>query len=99
MIVGTSRLTVPACDDRARDDNARDDRARDGSARDGSAARGPWRKSSYSGGGNNCVEVAAGAATVAVRDSKHPEGGELAFGASAWTAFTTAIKRGGYDRL
>lgn len=57
--------------------------------------RGPWRKSSYSGGGNNCVEVASDAATVAIRDSKNPEGGQLVFGASAWTAFTTAIKHGG----
>jgi Domain of unknown function (DUF397) len=60
------------------------------------SARGAWRKSSYSGGGNNCVEVATGPATVAVRDSKNPEGGQLVLGASAWTAFTTAIKRGGY---
>lgn len=57
--------------------------------------RRPWRKSSYSGGGNNCVEVASDAATVAIRDSKDPEGGQLVFGASAWTAFTTAIKHGG----
>lgn len=57
--------------------------------------RGPWRKSSYSGGGNNCVEVSSDAATVAIRDSKDPEGGQLVFGASAWTAFTTAIKHGG----
>jgi len=62
-------------------------------------ARGAWRKSSYSGGGNNCVEVATGPATVAVRDSKNPEGGQLVLGASAWTAFTTAIKRGGYDSI
>jgi uncharacterized protein DUF397 len=57
--------------------------------------RGLWRKSSYSGGGNNCVEVASDAATVAIRDSKDPQGGQLVFGASAWTAFTTAIKHGG----
>ena len=67
-------------------------------ARDDSVRR-AWRKSSYSGGGNNCVEVATGAVTVAVRDSKDPEGGELTFGAPAWTAFTTAIKRGGYGSL
>lgn len=60
---------------------------------------GAWRKSSYSGGGNNCVEVATGPATVAVRDSKNPEGGQLVLGASAWTAFTTAIKRGGYENV
>ncbi|MGH3407731.1 MAG: DUF397 domain-containing protein [Streptosporangiaceae bacterium] len=94
MNVRTNRLTVAACDDSVRDDSVRDD-----SVRDDSAARGAWRKSSYSGGGNNCVEVAAGAATVAVRDSKDPEGGELAFGVTAWTAFTTAIKRGGYESL
>jgi hypothetical protein len=58
-----------------------------------------WRKSSYSGGGNNCVEVAAGPAEVAVRDSKNPSGGELVFGPDAWTAFTAAIKRGAYDSL
>jgi Domain of unknown function (DUF397) len=91
--VRTNRLTVPACD------AVRDHSVRDHSVRGHSAALGPWRKSSYSGGGNNCVEVAAGAATVAVRDSKDPEGGELAFDVSAWTAFTTAIKRGGYESL
>ncbi|MFE7786600.1 DUF397 domain-containing protein [Streptomyces nigrescens] len=32
-----------------------------------------WRKSSYSSGGGNCVEVMAfDAGTVAVRDSKDP---------------------------
>ncbi|MFE0379117.1 DUF397 domain-containing protein [Streptomyces inhibens] len=32
-----------------------------------------WRKSSYSSGGGNCVEVASIASgTVAVRDSKNP---------------------------
>lgn len=32
-----------------------------------------WRKSSYSSGGGNCVEVASvGSGTVAVRDSKNP---------------------------
>ncbi|MEU8125462.1 DUF397 domain-containing protein [Spirillospora sp. NPDC049024] len=34
-----------------------------------------WRKSSYSGGtGGECVEVAAGAGCVLVRDSKDPDG-------------------------
>ncbi|WP_148589909.1 DUF397 domain-containing protein [Streptomyces sp. WAC01526] len=32
-----------------------------------------WRKSSYSSGGGNCVEIASvGSGTVAVRDSKNP---------------------------
>ena len=56
-----------------------------------------WRKSSYSGGGNNCVEVAQAGGTSAVRDSKNPDGGHLAFGAEAWEAFLADVKRGTYD--
>jgi hypothetical protein len=48
-----------------------------------------WRKSSRSGGGNNdnCVEVAFSAPGVAVRDSKNPRAGLVAFPASAWQRF------------
>ena len=56
-----------------------------------------WRKSSYSGSGNNCVEVASMAAAVAVRDSKDPDGGHLIFGAGDWEAFIGSIKRGEYN--
>jgi hypothetical protein len=56
-----------------------------------------WRKSSYSGGGNQCVEVASVGAAVAVRDSKNPQGGHLAFGARDWRAFLDDAKRGSYD--
>ncbi|QWF84289.1 DUF397 domain-containing protein [Amycolatopsis sp. CA-230715] len=52
-----------------------------------------WRKSSYSGGANNdnCVEVGlTGAAIIAVRDSKAPHSGLLAFDHQAWSAFTAA---------
>jgi hypothetical protein len=59
--------------------------------------RAPWRKSSYSGGGNNCVEVAQTTDACAVRDSKNPGGGHLVFGADAWETFLTDIKRGTYD--
>jgi hypothetical protein len=47
-----------------------------------------WRKSSYSGGGNegNCVEVAFSGPAVAVRDSKNT-GPRLAFSADAWKRF------------
>jgi len=58
-----------------------------------------WHKSSYSGSGNNCVEVASMAAAVAVRDSKHPDGGHLVFGGDDWKAFITGVKRGEYDSL
>jgi hypothetical protein len=55
-----------------------------------------WRKSSYSGDGNSCVEVAVArpsardgaGATVGVRDTKrNGRGPVLAFSASAWQEF------------
>ncbi|MEV5312729.1 MULTISPECIES: DUF397 domain-containing protein [unclassified Streptomyces] len=54
-----------------------------------------WRKSSYSGGGgDNCLEVAAGHVDVIpVRDSKNPTGPKLVFRASAWTAFVGGLKQ------
>jgi hypothetical protein len=55
-----------------------------------------WRKSSHSGGGNQCVEVAILGATIAVRDSKNPAVGYLAFGAGEWRVFLNDAKRGGY---
>lgn len=52
-----------------------------------------WRKSSYSGGDNNCVEVGTISARVAVRDSQHPGGGALSFSAGAWESFTERLYR------
>ncbi|WP_433889861.1 DUF397 domain-containing protein [Streptomyces sp. CA-111067] len=52
-----------------------------------------WRKSSYSGSTNDCVEIADGTSgVVPVRDSKDPEGPSLAFSGEAWTAFVGALK-------
>ncbi|MFF2927965.1 DUF397 domain-containing protein [Streptomyces celluloflavus] len=54
-----------------------------------------WRKSSYSGTGGNCVEIADGLPGVMpVRDSKNPAGPQLVFGAGAWTSFTETLKTG-----
>lgn len=52
-----------------------------------------WRKSSYSGGDNNCVEVGSASAGVAVRDTKIPQDSALHFSAGAWQAFTESICR------
>lgn len=52
-----------------------------------------WRTSSYSGSnGGACVEVGTADLAVAVRDSKHPDGPQLAFAAAAWKAFTNQLK-------
>ncbi|QVQ54038.1 DUF397 domain-containing protein [Spiractinospora alimapuensis] len=53
-----------------------------------------FRKSSYSGRGDNCVEVADLPAGAAVRDSQHPELGHLSFAASEWSAFLHAARTG-----
>ena len=54
----------------------------------------PWRKSSYSGGTGNCVEVASDLRAVAVRDSKDPRGPELVIAPPSWSSFTGRLKTG-----
>lgn len=51
-----------------------------------------WFKSSYSSGGQDCVEVAhLAGGMVGVRDSKNPTGPALVFTAAAWDAFTATL--------
>lgn len=45
-----------------------------------------WHKSTYSGQGANCVEVAEGAQTL-IRDTQHREMGHLDFPTREWQAF------------
>jgi hypothetical protein len=61
-------------------------------------ARAQWHKSSYSGGGNQCVEVAHIGAAVAVRDSKDRDGCHLTFGSGEWKEFLDGIKHGSYGQ-
>lgn len=58
-----------------------------------------WRKSSYSNGnGGACVEVARNLpGAVTVRDSKDPDGPNLAFAPAQWQAFTSSVKAGHFD--
>lgn len=54
----------------------------------------PWRKSSYSAGdGADCVEVAFGPDLVALRDSKHPDGGQLTLTPAAFRALLAHVTR------
>ncbi|PXY28058.1 DUF397 domain-containing protein [Prauserella muralis] len=56
-----------------------------------------WRKSSYSGGGNDCVEVAFTLDGTAVRDSKNPAAGALRLGSAQWDALLAAARTGELD--
>ncbi|RCG23948.1 DUF397 domain-containing protein [Sphaerisporangium album] len=53
-----------------------------------------WRKSSFSGGGNDCVEIATINDTVALRDSKRPGGPLLRFSHREWNAFLDHLRAG-----
>ncbi|MEU6488090.1 DUF397 domain-containing protein [Streptomyces sp. NPDC046887] len=57
-----------------------------------------WRKSSYSGGTGQCVEVAQLTSVVALRDSKDPQGPALAFAPQGFAAFVRGVADGGLDR-
>lgn len=52
-----------------------------------------WFKSSYSGGsGTECVEVADLRTTVGVRDSKRPQGPDIAVQRRAWAGFIASVR-------
>lgn len=58
-----------------------------------------WRKSSYSNGNGQCVEVAfLDQGGVAVRDSKDPNGPALLFTAAEWDAFSAGMADGEFVR-
>ena len=52
----------------------------------------PWRTSSHSTGGNECVEVAQARENCLIRDSTQPGGTRLAVSSRAWAAFTLRVK-------
>ncbi|MEU3353279.1 DUF397 domain-containing protein [Streptomyces sp. NPDC037389] len=62
--------------------------------RDSAGVSHPWRKSSYSNGGDaNCVEVADNIpGAVPVRDSKCPHSPALLLPLPAWETFIAALR-------
>ncbi|MFD7293331.1 DUF397 domain-containing protein [Streptomyces sp. NPDC059897] len=54
-----------------------------------------WRKSTFSGASNGCVEHAELASgRRAVRDTKHREFGAIVFDSPAWQAFVSSLNSG-----
>ncbi|MFB4195115.1 DUF397 domain-containing protein [Streptomyces carpaticus] len=53
-----------------------------------------WHTSSFSNGGEHCVEVAGLPGGMAVRDSKDPAKGTLRCPALQWGAFCRAVNDG-----
>lgn len=53
-----------------------------------------WRKSSFSGPTNDCIEVRGTHDRLDVRDSKDRQGPVLTFTTAAWQAFVTGVRDG-----
>jgi hypothetical protein len=61
-------------------------------------SRATWRRSTYSNGGGECVEVAdLGDGSRALRDSKNPDNGVIIFGSDAWASFVAGIQSGQFS--
>jgi hypothetical protein len=56
-----------------------------------------WRKARSSGHNGGCVEVANLPGAIAVRDSRHPEGGAHVVGRAAFAEFIADVKAGRYN--
>ncbi len=58
----------------------------------------PFTKSSYSNGGDNCVEVGVTRdGHVALRHSKHPDLPPQVYSRGEWTAFLAGARDGEFD--
>lgn len=60
---------------------------------------GLWLKSSRSYGSGDCVEVRAMNGDIRMRDSKDPDGPQLAFNRREWAAFVAGVRAGDFDHF
>ena len=58
-----------------------------------------WIKSSFSGAGSNCVELAVTAREIFLRNSNQPDDGTVTFTRSELAAFIAGCKAGEFDDL
>jgi len=58
-----------------------------------------WLKARSSGHNGQCVEVAAAAGKIAIRDSKDPDGPILVYAPPEFKAFLDGARNGEFDRL
>ncbi|WP_440072163.1 DUF397 domain-containing protein [Streptosporangium sp. OZ121] len=56
-----------------------------------------WITSSYSGSGQQCVQVKPTPSGIAIRDSKSPDGSRLLCTLDAWKSLVTEARNGSYD--
>lgn len=56
-----------------------------------------WFKSSFSGNGNNCIELADLGTAVGVRDSKEQNGQALVVTSTAFAGFVASVKAGSFS--
>jgi hypothetical protein len=56
-----------------------------------------WRKSSYSGAANNCVELGVTTDVTVIRDSKDTLGTPLTVSPAPWSIFLSGIKLGQFN--
>jgi hypothetical protein len=58
-----------------------------------------WRKSTYSAGNQQCVEIATADNDALLRDSKHPDAGHLTFTRTELATLVAAARSGELDDL
>jgi Domain of unknown function (DUF397) len=58
-----------------------------------------WRKTRYSVGNGDCVEIATARGSIVVRDSKNPVGPVITYPVDAWQLFLVATRHGEFDYL